>query len=227
MRGKIRVLSVSIMLFFVAVLTIHAGGPPIVTIEKLPEYFVVGQPSALKFAVRSYCCNHLPLENLYTVRAIAAGPPVINASAMPTKIPGEYTATLTLPRPGKWTITVETGNHVFTALLPIDAIPAGAPTPKPLSQVARGERLFVEKGCTSCHVNRDAATPEVRVVWRDWSTGGPLDLTGRSFPAEYLREFLADPGSARKGTGMPDLRLTPDDIDLLVAFINKESPHAK
>jgi hypothetical protein len=134
MRGKIRVLSVSIMLFVVAVLTIHAGGPPIVTIEKLPEYFVVGQPFALKFAVRSYCCNHLPLENLYTVRAIAAGPPVINASAMPTKIPGEYTATLTLPRAGKWTITVETGNHVFTALLPIDAIPAGARMPKPLSQ---------------------------------------------------------------------------------------------
>src|SRR6266566_6816583 len=42
-------------------LTRYAGGPPILTTSKVPEYFVVGRPETLVFVVRGFCCGRQPL----------------------------------------------------------------------------------------------------------------------------------------------------------------------
>jgi cytochrome c peroxidase len=85
-----------------------------------------------------------------------------------------------------------------------------------LSAADRGLRLFVAKGCATCHVHPDVTgSGEVKV--------GP-DLTGRRFEADYLRRFLAEPSIATTrgpdGFEMPDLNLAPQEIAALTAFIN-------
>jgi hypothetical protein len=58
-------------------------------------------------------------------------------------------------------------------------------------------------------------------------SAGP-ELTGRTFQPNYLRKFLADPAgtlgkaSPPRAGEMPNQQLTADEIDALVAFINRE-----
>jgi hypothetical protein len=101
--------------------------------------------------------------------------------------------------------------------------------PEELSLEARGERNFVEKGCITCHVNREVVAPALD----PWGSREALesillkwvpDLTGRKFPREYLVKFLKNPASVKNGIYMPNLKLTSDDIAALVAFINRERP---
>ena len=124
----------------------------------MPDYFVVGKPETFKFFVRAICCEHVPLEaKSYAVRARANRQSTIETPAKPTGKAGQYAATLTLPKAGEWTISIETWTDA--PLLPMKAIPPGAEPPQPLSQVARGERFFIEKGCVSCHINREVTSP--------------------------------------------------------------------
>jgi hypothetical protein len=220
------------VLFFMS-LSAYAGGPPILTTSKAPEYFVVGQPERLVFAVRGFCCDHGPLNpRNYTVRAAAAGRQEVEFLAIPTGKAGEYTVTLTLPAPGDWAITVDLyGRNATTLLSPQlhrKAILPGSRVPDSVSLVARGERDFLEKGCITCHVNHEVTAPE-RDPW-GWREAiepilirnGIPDLTGRTFPSNYLRQFLANPPTDKKGFKMPNLNLGSDDIAALVAFINRE-----
>ena len=50
-------------------------------------------------------------------------------------------------------------------------------------------------------------------------TDAKLDLTGKRFPQDYLKRFLADPSI--KPAEMPNLKLKSDEIEALAAFINK------
>jgi len=92
-------------------------------------------------------------------------------------------------------------------------------TPRALSDVERGRRLFIAKGCFTCHVNTEVTTaPSIRV--------GP-ELTGRRYPAVPLAKFLANPDSIQltqlPRTGpfkMPNLGLKEREIASLVAMIN-------
>jgi hypothetical protein len=105
-------------------------------------------------------------------------------------------------------------------LLPVTAIRDGSPPPAALSQVARGERLFVSKACVTCHVNKEVSA-------KNLLSAGP-ELTGRPFQPDCLKKFLADPaGTLRKASPprvgeMPNQQLTADEIDALVVFINRE-----
>jgi hypothetical protein len=212
----------------------YAGGPPILTTSKAPEYFVVGKAETLVFTVRVFCCDHEPMNlKSYAVRAAAAGVRGVEFRATPTGKAGEYTVTLTLPAPGDWAITVDLYGWNPSTLSPQwhrKAILPGRRVPDSLSLVARGERNFFEKGCITCHVNHEVAAPG-REPWGSreevdralLGTGTP-DLTGRTFPADYLAQFLANPPSDKKGFAMPNLNLDKDDIAALVAFINRERP---
>src|SRR6266436_1614298 len=132
-------------------LTGYAGGPPILTTSKVPEYFVVGRPEALVFMVRGFCCGRQPLvREDYRVRATAAGLQKIEVLAIPTGNAGEYAATLTLPAPGDWTIRVDFYNlnreDLMSQPLQRKAIWPGSTLPASLSLEARAERNFLEKG---------------------------------------------------------------------------------
>lgn len=75
----------------------------------------------------------------------------------------------------------------------------------------RGMALFSAKGCTSCHVHsRIHGSGRIGI--------GPELSNWHGDPA-FLVRWLADPQAIRPGTGMPNLHLTDDEIDALVAFL--------
>src|SRR5262245_54276074 len=65
-------------------LTGYAGGPPILTTSKVPEYFVVGRPETLVFVVRFFGGQPM-IRKDYRVRATAAGLQKLDVSAIPTE----------------------------------------------------------------------------------------------------------------------------------------------
>jgi hypothetical protein len=213
---------VAFALASMVVLTAYAGGWATVTVKEMPDYFIVGKSAELRFLVRQHGVS--PLDGLsVSVRATAPGG--IEAKAVTKPVAGskgEYSALLTVPSAGDWTIRFDTGWPETSPLFPVTAIRDGSPAPAPLSQVARGERFFVSKACITCHVNKEVSAKNLLEV-------GP-DLTGRTFGADYLRKFLADPaGTLGKASPprvgeMPNQQLTADEIGALVAFINRDRP---
>lgn len=208
MRARAFHLAVS-GLVLIPALTALAGGWAVITVEDLPDYVVAGRPVTLTFTVRQHGVS--PLGGLTPTVDAHAGGLSAGVVAAPGKETGRYAATLALPRAGEWTITIHSGfrNSKIT-LMPMRVVAPGSESSRSLSDAERGQRLFVAKGCVTCHV-------ETRV--------GP-DLTGKRFDVGYLSHFLADPRSValpRQGElQMPNLGLKPPEIAALVAYINSE-----
>jgi cytochrome c2 len=85
-------------------------------------------------------------------------------------------------------------------------------------QATAGQDLFVAKGCVTCHAHAG--------IERDWEGAvfvdvGP-DLTNFTADPDYLRRWLSDPSAIKPNTIMPDLRLSEDEIEQLIAFINTD-----
>jgi cytochrome c2 len=198
----------------------YAGGPPILTTTSMPEFFVVGKPELLQFVVRAICCDNGYLDSRsYSVRAREAGGREITMPAIPAGKNGEYWVELTLPARGDWTITVDFSyGTILSTPLYRKAILPGSRPPVPLSLEARGRRDFSEKGCVSCHVNREVTQESYALI-------GP-DLTGQKFRDEYFSKFLANPAGVKPGTNMPNLNLTREDIAELAAFFSRERQSA-
>jgi len=96
-----------------------------------------------------------------------------------------------------------------------------------------GLQVFNERGCTSCHVlggvnepSRDELTvvaPNLthfasRHVFAGATLPAGLDPSQDDHDAA-LREWLADPPTVKPGSFMPNLGLTADEIDALVAYL--------
>jgi len=102
--------------------------------------------------------------------------------------------------------------------VPITAVEPGAAPSRALSDADRGMRLFVAKGCVTCH------TLEETNAWSSISVGPTL--TGRRYVADVLATFLADPErsplarNTQSDVRMPNLGLKEREIAALVAFIN-------
>ncbi len=202
------------VLALLALLTLNFGGWAVITVEDLPDQFAVGQPVTLDFTVRQH--GHTLLSNLNPRITAEAGQDRVSGSVQPGASDGRYRASLTLPHAGAWTITVYSGfgNNNVT-LMPVPAVSPGRVAPE-IAAAERGRRLFVAKGCITCHVHPEVPSSGVVNL-------GP-DLTGRRFTADYLQRFLADPNIATtRGAGgfeMPNLNLAPREIAALAAFIN-------
>ena len=215
-----RILIAFLLLPFVAT-ELYAGGWAIVTVNDLPEYAASGKPVSLTFTVRQHGVTRLSGLKP-TLRATAPGHAKVTAYADPTGRSGEYSATLTFRQPGAWTIRIDSGfNANETTLLPLNVDRRRQPAAgSRLSPAARGEHLFVAKGCIGCHRHQQVAAHTVTSV-------GP-DLTDKPFPPDHLREFLADPSKTLKRSTrldygqMPGLDLEAPEIDALTAFINRE-----
>ena len=112
--------------------------------------------------------------------------------------------------------------------------PAGAVTERPaaptpaLAPAALGRALFQAKGCTSCH--RHDGLNIARVAFyatADLDLGtvmGAPDLTHYRPDAEFVRRWLRDPEAVRTGTNMPNPRLSDEEIEALLAFLQASSP---
>ena len=197
-------------------LTVSAGGWAVVTVEEVPDQVIVGRPVTFDFSVRQH--GRTLLDGLRPTVVAEAGGRAVTAAGSPTGT-GHYRATLTLPNPGQWTVTINSGfGNSKVTLLPVPAVNDGRPA-LTLTDAERGRRLFVAKGCLTCHVL--GGIPGSGVV-----SVGP-ELTGKQFPAEFLTRFLADPAIAAPAGSrtiqMPNLELKPPEIAALVAFINGSS----
>ena len=186
------------------------GGWAVITVEDLPDYVVVDKPLTLTFTVRQH--GRTPLSGLSPRVEATSARLEAKAAAVAGGKTGQYQATLTLPQAGNWQITIHSGFHDSkTTLLPLPAVAVGSQPALALSEPERGARLFLAKGCVTCHVGSEPVGP---------------DLSGKRFDPDFLRRFLADPSilPAAPGTtlGMPNLNLKPAEIAALVAYLNTE-----
>ena len=190
------------------------GGWAAITVEHLPDYGVARQAMNLTFTVRQHGVEKL--KNLGPrVEARASGAATAAVVAQPGKEAGQYTARLVMPQAGEWTITVHSGfGNSRVTLVPMQVIEPTAPAPAALLAGERGRRLFVAKGCLTCHLHREVRGSGTAAV-------GP-ELTTRRLAPEYLQRFLADPSSTGSSNRMPNLDLKQTEIAALIAFLNPE-----
>jgi hypothetical protein len=102
------------------------GGWAVVTVDDLPQAFTVGQPTTIAFSIRQHGVQLLDgLRPTLVAAGEKGGTPdvIVGATANGE---GHYVATLTVPRPGNWSVTINTSFlNNRTKLYPIPAIAAG------------------------------------------------------------------------------------------------------
>jgi mono/diheme cytochrome c family protein len=192
------------------------GGWAVITVEDLPEYLTAGEPTRLEFTVRQHGMR--PLTDLEPRVEASSGSMRTNVDVKARFVSGRYTAIITPPKSGDWTVTIHSGfMSSRVTLLPIRVVDPGARVPS-VPEREQGRALFVAKGCVTCHVHEEAKA--------ELSTAVGPELTGRRYPADYLKRFLANPAIAvaqRPATWqMPNLGLKPREIDALVTFVNTD-----
>lgn len=191
-----------------------AGGWAVVSVQDLPDYAVAGQPLTLKYTVRQHG-THL-LDQLRGSVSARSGSAKVDVDAKWAGT-GTYMATLTLPNAGDWALTIESGfGRSRVASIPIRALEPGTRTLPVMTADERGRRLFVAKGCVTCHTHSDSKA--------EFDDMAP-ELTGKKFAPSYLAEFLSNPSikpPTVKDRWMPNLNLKQPEITALVAFINSD-----
>jgi cytochrome c1 len=119
---------------------------------------------------------------------------------------------------------VEWNSAGADGMIPVASAPAVAPTPT-LSPADYGRSLFMAKGCSSCH--RHDGLEVARVSVRGEGTLveviGPPDLTHYQPDPAFVRRWLRDPQAVRPATEMPDLNLSEEEIEALLAFLQTNS----
>ncbi|HEX9630856.1 MAG TPA: c-type cytochrome [Gemmatimonadales bacterium] len=219
MRRSLGVLAACVVLMAAAPATY--GGWAVIKVEDVPAQLEAGTPTQLTFMILQH--GREPMRGLKpTVTVTPEGArrgEQVRAEA--GRKVGQYVATITPAAAGLVRITIDANwRETRTELLPIPVVARVAQAPSGPDESAVGRRLFVAKGCVTCHVKRDDP------VIRDLRSApvGP-ELTGRTWPAEWLAAKLADPaqvrGEAQGDLKMPDLDLTPSEIAALVAFLNR------
>lgn len=184
----------------------HAGGWAVITLDDLPEYAEAQKPLELTYTVRQH--GHNPLLDLRG-RIEATSGRLSTTGTVSTASTGRYVARITLPAAGEWSITLRSGFGASdVTLLPLTVVQPGASLTTPLADADRGRRLFVAKGCVTCH--------EQLAI-------GPR-LEAKRFDVAYISGFLANPPTTpSKGTSpMPKLGLQQREIASLVAFLNSD-----
>jgi mono/diheme cytochrome c family protein len=202
-----------------SVSTMFAGGWAVVTLDELPERIEAGRALPLTFMVRQHGTR--PLTGLSPSIEASTGTRKVSASAKAGAREGQYTASLTLPHPGEWSITIHSGFMTSKlTLLPLTVVDAASGVQASVSGAEKGRQLFVAKGCVTCHAH-DVATPN-----------HSLRLAPALIPQKYQDEFLARvlenpaatlPPSRTQFPGMPNYNLQPREVSALVAFINHGS----
>ena len=197
-------------------LRLGAGGWAVVTVDTLPESVVAAAQVRLPFTVRQH--GHTPLDGLQPAVTAVADKDRIIAGVQPAGQPGRYVATFTFPRPADWIITVDSGfgGNSRLTLMPLPVVADAGHAPTPQTAVGRGLRLFVAKGCVTCHQNKLGGNTSLGVA--------PALVPGKH-PDGLLASILLKPeavlaGRAAQAGGMPNLGLEPDEVSALVAFVN-------
>lgn len=202
------------------------GGWAVSTVENPPASLPSGGSYRIEFTVRQHGLNMVTGLHPHVRVLDAAGgrsaEALAEVAASGTGRDGRYAATIQVPKADSVRLVIATGfgrgRQTELTLMPVPVLRAGASAPT-YSTAEQGRRLFVAKGCGTCHVNGDV--PE----WAEWNEGGKIgpELTGRRLDAQYVRQRLTDPNSLPAiGTGnvrMPNLRLAEPEVAALVALL--------
>ena len=184
----------------------HAGGWAVLTVDKLPDYTEAGKPTILTYMVRQHGVE--PFPDLKGSITATSGRLSARGFVVPGERRGQYTASITLPSEGDWSISIASGfPRADAALRPLTAVTHGTTLTRTVSDAERGEALFAAKGCVTCHVQIDV---------------GPR-LEGRRFDATSISAFLANPPrtpAQGNRSPMPNLGLDQREIASLVAYLN-------
>ncbi|MBK7219072.1 MAG: c-type cytochrome [Candidatus Promineofilum sp.] len=104
----------------------------------------------------------------------------------------------------------------------VATLPAATAAPA-LAPAELGRALFQAKGCTSCHQHAGLAISRVETrAAADLDLGeavGAPDLTHYRPDPAFVRQWLRDPAAVRPDTQMPNLRLSDEEIEALLAFL--------
>lgn len=218
MRRVLGVLAASAVLMAAAPATY--GGWAVISVQDVPAQLEAGKATRLTFTILQHGVE--PMRGLKpTVTVTPEGArkgDKVQAEA--GRKAGQYVATVTPAAAGMVRISIDANwRETRTELLPIPVVARVAQAAAG-DEFAVGRQLFVAKGCITCHLKRD---DPVVSAFRSASVGP--ELTGRTWPAEWLVAKLADPAQARGGAQgdgvMPDLDLTPAEIAALVGYLNR------
>ena len=156
----------------------HAGGWAVITVQALPDYVEAGKQVDVSYMVRRH--GHTPLDLLRGTVEATSGRLSATGTVSPGGKPGLYAASITLPSAGAWSITIRSGfGKSDITLVPLTAVEHGTSLTRAPADAERGRRLFVAKGCVTCHEQMSV---------------GP-NLAGKRFDVASTSAFIADPPS--------------------------------
>jgi len=100
------VLSLTLLLAFALVVPVFAGGWAVITLDTLPSGVVAGEPITIGFTVLQH--GRTPMADLDpTITATLSNTDTFVVKAKPEGKVGHYTATLTFPKEGNWSWSVQ------------------------------------------------------------------------------------------------------------------------
>lgn len=111
-----------ITLLFISVMPVFAGGWAVITLDQLPGDLVAGQPYTIGFTVRQHGVTLM--DGLYpTITANLNKETEFIIDARSDGKPGHYTATMTFPKEGEWSWSIQ----AFTMHQPMPTLTVAAP----------------------------------------------------------------------------------------------------
>ncbi len=202
---------------------LSAGGWAVISVSHLPDSIVAGQRTDVAFMIRQHGVH--PAAGLPASAEATFGTERVAADVTPGKEKGLYVASFTVPHPGEWTLVIHSGhgdNPANATWLPLVAVAAGQQHPK-YTPGRQGARLFVAKGCMTCHKHPSIDTRSTQV------STGPM-LGTKPLDAGYVSRILRNPPKAGNGVPeygeMPDLGLSDAEIAALTAFVADAAPRS-
>ena len=188
------------------------GGWSVISVHDLPDYATAGRPVSLAFTIRQHGMERQ--TGLKPAVTVQRGSEAVTVPAEAGSKAGDYRATITLATAGEWSVGINSGfGKSRLALLPIEVVAPGVTAPLS-SDASRGKRLFVAKGCVTCHVHPDVTGSGNESI----PAGPPLGV--RKVAADTLATILAKGVDRGTGNRMPNLELKPAEIASLTTFLN-------
>lgn len=196
---------------FLALSAFAFGGWSVISVQEVPDQLTAGRPATLAFTIRQHGAERQAgLKPTVTVRG--KGDPV-TVAAEPGAKAGDYKATITLPTPGEWGIDINSNfGRSRLNLLPTLSVAPGATAPA-VSGAARGRRLFIAKGCVTCHVH-----PQAEGTGNESTAAGP-PLGATTLDAPAISTILTNGLDRGNGKKMPNPELRPAEVAALTAFL--------
>jgi len=116
--------------------------------------------------------------------------------------------------------------YINTRLTDADLLSNVPPLEEPTQEEIRlGQRLFLEKGCASCHVIRGVSPqkdfgPDLAILGS--KNVSQLEFGNSNIPRNlisYIQTKITDPLSVNPAARMPQYRLTPTDLDAITTAL--------